>query len=373
MPTNRYQDGARGTDAIDLAREASFALAQLTIHPASLTVAAEGWSQRLEPRVMQVLIVLANASPAVVGRGELNARVWNGRMVGEDAINRAVQTLRRVAADAPPMPPFTIVTVPRVGYRLLPPGAAGLPADVGNPRCEASQAAAEHPRSRWTIIAASLATLTVVGGAVALIQGYTAQHAAPVDTWRISSDATLDDLPPGANSVTLSPGGDRIAYVGQDQQGRSRIFVRETDAAGVGDAISPAGIEARRPVWSPSGRDLAFSAFDADRPCRLYVLRPAHSMAAAGSCETEREPGIAWSADGLSLLFGDKPGQNAVLRISAVRVPDGRREVLSSPPGYSVGDSLPVAVGKTIVFQRRFGWATFKSDRTAAWNSSGAS
>lgn len=45
------------------------------VAPAALSVAGGGWSQRLEPRVMQVLVVLARASPAVVGRAELNFRV----------------------------------------------------------------------------------------------------------------------------------------------------------------------------------------------------------------------------------------------------------------------------------------------------------
>ncbi len=369
---NRDGDGANAAGPIDLAREAPFALAHLTVTPAALSVDVQGWSRHLEPRAMQVLVVLARASPAVVGRGELNARVWGGRVVGDDAINRAVQTLRRVATDAPAPPPFSIGTIPRVGYRLL---AAATPADAqgaaGLHGTDASASAvafratsagdpiatagARRHRPRYMLWVAAAAALTVLA---LLLAGPVSRLRAPASVdWRIAGSATLDDLPPGAGDVALSPDGRRLAYRGLDAQGRERIFVRAAEGGGAGSPVSPAAVDARHPVWSPDGAELAFSAYDAGRPCWLYVARPGGPASRAGTCETVRDPRLAWSADGRSLLFGDAPGENAVQRIGAVRIADGRRAVLSSPPGDSMGDGLPLSRGKDIVFQRQFGWA----------------
>ncbi len=362
------------TAPVDLAREAAFALGHLGVTPAALTVATGDWSRRLEPRVMQVLVVLAQASPDVAGRGALNARVWGGRVVGDDAINRAVQTLRRLAADAPPPVPFAIETVPRVGYRLMlgkTPAvepradldaisdAPSSPADA-EPRRVATadardEAAPSRSRDRLAarIVVVAIALVAVLA-AVIVWRIVEARAAAPV-AWTIAGSATLDDIPPGARDVVLSPDGRRLAYRGQDG-GHDRIFIRATGDVGVGSAVSPAGIDARRPAWSPDNATLAFAGYEVGRPCRLYVLRPGRPASLVGVCETVRDPRFAWSADGRALLLGDAPGENAVPRIGAVRIADGQRMVLSSPPGDSNGDGLPVPRGNDIVFQRQYGW-----------------
>lgn len=67
---------------------------------------------------MQVLIVLAEAAGAVVSRDELIQRCWDGRAVSEDAINRCIGQLRRLAKSCDE-PCFAIECIPRVGYRLV--------------------------------------------------------------------------------------------------------------------------------------------------------------------------------------------------------------------------------------------------------------
>jgi len=77
-----------------------------------------GEFRELEPKVAQVLIALASASPAVVSRDRLVDQCWDGRIVGDDALNRCILALRNLAKQFSPEP-FAIETVPRVGYSLL--------------------------------------------------------------------------------------------------------------------------------------------------------------------------------------------------------------------------------------------------------------
>lgn len=348
MPMNRDATGLEPADdaAIDLARERPFALAHLTVTPAALQVDAPGWSQRLEPRAMQMLVALAQAAPAVVGRDALNARVWGGRVVGNDAINRAVQTLRRVAADAPAPLPFTIGTVPRVGYRLTVADAAESP--IADPLPTAPD---RSRRLGWAVAALALLLLAAIVGWRTL-----GHRTAPAD-WRIVDATAFDDLPPGAADVTLSPDGRRLAYRGRDAAGRERIFVRTAAVAGAGSPVSPAGLDARRPAWHPDSATLAFVIYDPGQPCRIRLLRPGRPAAPVAACETVRDPRLAWRADGRALLFGDAPGENAVRRIVAVDVADAGRTVVSNPPGDMMGDELPIVRAHDVVFQRVFGWA----------------
>jgi DNA-binding winged helix-turn-helix (wHTH) protein len=76
-----------------------------------------GGTADVEPRVMQVLVVLAEAGGQVVTRGTLFDRCWGGVFVGDDSLNRTIAAIRKLAADIAGGS-FEIETIPRTGYRL---------------------------------------------------------------------------------------------------------------------------------------------------------------------------------------------------------------------------------------------------------------
>ncbi|GAA4010676.1 winged helix-turn-helix domain-containing protein [Sphingomonas humi] len=112
-----------------LAARPEFTLAGVRIDPATRVVSGPAGSCQLEPRVMQVLALLADARGGVVTRDVLFARCWGSVFVGDDSLNRAIAGVRRglsaVGAG------FAVETVPRTGYRLVGEGfgAAGEQAD----------------------------------------------------------------------------------------------------------------------------------------------------------------------------------------------------------------------------------------------------
>jgi DNA-binding winged helix-turn-helix (wHTH) protein len=119
-------------EKIALAGEPDFVLGRLTIAPARRElVRDDGTREVVEHRVMQVLIALARADGAVVTRDELTQSCWDGRIVGEDAINRVISRLRKTA-DGIGTGSFRIETVTKIGYRLVRPDAESGSA-VGRP------------------------------------------------------------------------------------------------------------------------------------------------------------------------------------------------------------------------------------------------
>jgi DNA-binding winged helix-turn-helix (wHTH) protein/tetratricopeptide (TPR) repeat protein len=138
----RQRRGNTVTDTpIILANEPPFALGAVSVEPALRQITAvDGVAQILEPRVMQVLVALAQAKGGIVGRDTLTLRCWEGRIVGEDAINRVLSRLRQIANGAG-AGIFRIETVTKVGYRLVlldgngstvsPPAAGAASAPVG--------------------------------------------------------------------------------------------------------------------------------------------------------------------------------------------------------------------------------------------------
>src|SRR5690349_11428178 len=108
---------------IDLAQEEDFDLGSLRVRPAQCEFEWNGQSQRLQRRVMQVLVALAQARGSVVSQGDLVVRCWRGLSVSDDAIYRCISKLRKLAADYPDAP-YAIEAIPGVGYRLRSPGTA---------------------------------------------------------------------------------------------------------------------------------------------------------------------------------------------------------------------------------------------------------
>ena len=98
---------------INLAEAADFDLGGLFVSPARREVSMNGQCRELEPRVAQVLVALAWARPDVVSRDRLIEQCWDGRIVGDDALNRCIVALRHLPKESPPA--IEIETVSRVG------------------------------------------------------------------------------------------------------------------------------------------------------------------------------------------------------------------------------------------------------------------
>jgi DNA-binding winged helix-turn-helix (wHTH) protein/tetratricopeptide (TPR) repeat protein len=100
---------------IKLAGEADLRIGDAWLRPSSRLLEYGDHRQLLEPRVVQLLVALAQRPGQVRSRDELVDLCWGGRIVGEDAVNRCVAKARRDIAGAG----LKIETVPKVGYRLL--------------------------------------------------------------------------------------------------------------------------------------------------------------------------------------------------------------------------------------------------------------
>lgn len=101
---------------IDLSLAPDCRVGAATIHPSRLSVTGPDADVIVEPRVMQVLVVLCEAGGATVSRETFFERCWPGVIVGDDAVNRAIGEARKALRDSGAG--AGIETIPRVGYRL---------------------------------------------------------------------------------------------------------------------------------------------------------------------------------------------------------------------------------------------------------------
>jgi TolB-like protein/DNA-binding winged helix-turn-helix (wHTH) protein len=97
-----------------------FYLGDQRIEPARCAIVAAEGEVRIEPRVMDVLVLMVTHEGQVVTREEFFNTVWNGSFVTDEVLSRCVYRLRQALGDNSREPRF-IETVSKRGYRLIAP------------------------------------------------------------------------------------------------------------------------------------------------------------------------------------------------------------------------------------------------------------
>ena len=135
------------------------------IHPETMRVSRGDDHVKLEPKVMQVLLYLAEKAGEVVSRQELEEHVWKNQIVGYDAISRTIINIRKALNDSS-RDPRVIETIPKVGYRLIAEVRRSAAEPSRNHSYTLPQGKLQSPRSRFTLIGilavAALAILWVL-------------------------------------------------------------------------------------------------------------------------------------------------------------------------------------------------------------------
>ncbi|UQQ15932.1 winged helix-turn-helix domain-containing protein [Xanthomonas arboricola] len=96
-----------------------FRLGPLLVEPERLALIDDGQTIALEPRMMEVLIALAERAGEVVSAEQLLIEVWHGSFYGDNPVHKTIAQLRRKLGDDSRQPRY-IETIRKRGYRLLP-------------------------------------------------------------------------------------------------------------------------------------------------------------------------------------------------------------------------------------------------------------
>ena len=95
-----------------------FKVGDWTVDPAANRLFRGDREVRVEPKAMRVLTYLAERQGEVVSRHDLEAHVWTGMIVTDDAVTNTVIKLRRALGDKARDPAY-IETIAKSGYRLI--------------------------------------------------------------------------------------------------------------------------------------------------------------------------------------------------------------------------------------------------------------
>src|SRR5690606_6460609 len=115
----------------------AFSAGEALVQPSLNRISIRGRVAQVEPKVMQVLMLMAARPGTVIARSTFLDTVWAGTVADDYLLNRAISELRRILDDDPQAPRY-IETIRKGGYRLVAPiaparvAAALAPAAAGD-------------------------------------------------------------------------------------------------------------------------------------------------------------------------------------------------------------------------------------------------
>lgn len=297
----------------------------------------------LEPKALELLLLLVRRPGELVTKAEIQAAVWADTAVTESALTRVVAQLRKALDDDARDARF-VETVPTRGYRFVAPVTVGSPAEVAHlappapVAVEVPPGSTEPPpgRHRWSerwVGAAGLVVLAVLG----VIAWRALRPGASTGIAAVDRPVLLSTAPGLNGFATFSPDGASLAFA-SDRTGSFEVYVRALDPAGSEVAVTRDGRQNIQPAWSPDGRWIAYASLGRGG---LWVV-PALGGASRRISPFGARP--AWSPDARTVVFqsqtpthplGYAAGSGSVLY--TVAVDGGEPRALTERSGWGHG------------------------------------
>ena len=147
--------------------QGTFRVGDWSVEPQLNTITGPDKAAHVEPKIMQVLVCLAENAGQVVTKELLMRSVWADTFVSDDVLTRSISELRRVFGDDAKEPRF-IQTIPRRGYRLIAPvvdDGVKQETETGEARAAEKATPARRRRLKW------LNLLFLVASAMLVVTG----------------------------------------------------------------------------------------------------------------------------------------------------------------------------------------------------------
>ena len=325
----------------------AFRVGAVTVSPSLNRLEVEGEVVQIEPKVMEVLVALAARRGQVISRDELLATVWADTVVTDDALNRSISALRKALGDTPREPAF-VETIPKRGYRLIPPvdwrlRGDSVPASAPVLDLEPRTAAEGAPPGYRRVVWAAAVIVTVVVVAVLLSRDTSHPLAGPLTPQPLTSSVESEAFP------AVSPAGDRIAFARVLPEG-SRIFVGQPGGVSELQITSGSGFHSA-PAWTPDGLAVVHARFY-DSGCEIWSASPlGGEERRIGACDGAIYPDVTVGPDG-GMVYNGRRTAGGPFRLFAAGY--GEPLEISSPPPDVWGDHDPVVSpdGRWLAFTR---------------------
>lgn len=302
----------------------ALSIGEWTVYPGRHCLIRSGCQVHVVPKVMQVLLHLAERPGEVVTREDLLAALWSDTTVNDEVVTRAISTLRQAFDDDFRHPAY-VETLPKVGYRLI---AQVRPLTLSPATPQATPKQPARHRRTWKVGALVVASLLL---GLTVFQGLPlAERDAPVPLHQVP----LTTLPGSEFDPALSPDGNRLAFAWLNDATAGatapdlyvKVLGREAMLQLTDDPAWEVG-----PAWSPDGQQIAFIRYDPTGCAILLVPAGGGTEEYLGGCGQNRMGDLAWSQDGKYLAYSDIVAETQQYGLVLLDVATRMQRVLTRP------------------------------------------
>jgi len=298
---------------------------------------------RIEPKMMQVLLALAEQPGKTIARDTLLDQVWPEVVVTEDALSSTISKLRRALNDDAQAPRY-IETIPKSGYRLIALVERVTPEPTSTPPPTPSLAQPSPP-PKW------LQGTVVIGVVLVLLVAFwlTRRNATPTPSvLRSLTTATGVERDP-----VLSPDGQQVAYAARARDAQHYDLYAQSLTDGVPLRLTSEVSDEVHPAWAPDGQSLAFLRCEELR-CGVYTISTLGGAARRRAEASVAPYGLAWMPDGQHLITVDRADRETPYRLHHLDLDTGTQQPITDPPAGITGDLYPTLApdGQILAFVR---------------------
>ncbi|ESP91411.1 winged helix-turn-helix domain-containing protein [Pseudoalteromonas luteoviolacea] len=202
-------------------------------------------SVKVEPKVLQVLLLLAQNAQQVVSHQDIMEQVWQGTEVVPNALQRCIARLRKVLGDDAKSPRI-IATHPKIGYRLM----TEVRWDMDTPPLATQSkpfSVLHNKQVTWGIL-----------GCIILLTGLFILTNSPLQALNIKALKQLTFTDAFESEATYSPDGQYIVFNRHVQSCQSHIWARNIQT-GVETRLSADTGFYRDTRFTPDGRSVIYT------------------------------------------------------------------------------------------------------------------
>ncbi len=313
--------------------QTSFKIDTWLIEPELNRISKKSQTHALEPRLMRLLVLLAETPHELVSKDTILATVWAGLSVTDESLSQAISKLRKLL-DEGNSEPSHIETIRKKGYRLV-----------------AAVSVAEKHHSSSVKRPAIVALCVAVAVAVATYIFGDAETARENTGFLVSTPATASrqrDRDPA-----ISHDGNFLVYSQITDTSQHQIFLHGL-GRGTTDRQLTNQSDNYAPAILPDDRAIAFMRKQQDTCSIILVFLIDGAERFAGNCAGNSYPDLAVAPNGLSVAFSARPTATEEHAIILLDIKTGERRTVSRPSEGIWGDYDPVfsADNKSLFFAR---------------------
>lgn len=336
--------------------------------------------RRITVKSMQVLMLLVAHQGKVLSRVAILEWVWAGTLPSDDVLTQAIAQLRKAFGDDRGTPRY-LETIAKGGYRLLAPAAwveslaeaDGHPGDARHAEASNDEAAVAVATSvavtrpgRQRALFAALVSFAVIGTVLAIALYRSSSSGGSEGTKAPTAAAAakppeyqhITSMPGSETWPSLSPDGSQVVYSAYPQGGAHAALYTQTTAPVLPRQITntPKGMWDMNPVWSPTGRDIAFVRMGPGDGCAIMLI-PASGgdPRRISGCRVNMDARVGWHPDGRHLITTlGPPERSEGGRIHVIDSSDGSWTTLAYRRSENDADGLATFSpdGRWIAFRR---------------------